>query len=59
MIGAVTGHKTLSEVQRYTEAHDRDQLAERGIALLSGTEPEEKLASHPVKLAKKSHKDMK
>lgn len=59
MIGAVTGHKTLSEVQRYTEAHDRDQLAERGIALLSGTEPEEKLASLPAKFAKKSRKDMK
>lgn len=59
MVGAVTGHKTLSEVQRYTDAHDRGHLAERGFELLSGTKPEEKLANHTRKFAKKSRNDMK
>jgi len=59
VIAAVTGHKTLSEVQRYTEAADRGRMASDGIALISGTKPEENLANLPVKFAKKSSKDMK
>jgi len=59
VIAAVTGHKTLSEVQRYTEAADRGRMASDGIALISGTKPEENLANLPVKFARKSSKDMK
>jgi len=29
---AISGHKTLSEVQRYTEAADRKRLADSGMA---------------------------
>jgi hypothetical protein len=29
---AISGHKTLTEVQRYTSAADKKQLAERGMA---------------------------
>ncbi|MFN4101618.1 MAG: tyrosine-type recombinase/integrase, partial [Pararhodobacter sp.] len=59
VIGAVTGHKTLSEVQRYTEAADRDRLGTAGIGLISGTNPEGKLANLNPKFAKKSHKELK
>ena len=34
-IMAVTGHRTLSEVQRYVDAADQHQLAEQGMAKLS------------------------
>ena len=33
-IGAITGHKTLSEVQRYIDAADRESMAADGMALL-------------------------
>lgn len=59
MIGAVTGHKTLSEVQRYTEESDRSRLAAGGINLIAGTKPEQKLANEPVNFAKKSDKVLK
>lgn len=36
-IMAITGHKTLKEVTRYTEAANRDRLAEQAIDALSGT----------------------
>lgn len=45
MIMAVTGHKTLSEVQRYTEAANRGHLASDGMALISGTEQAQTLAN--------------
>lgn len=59
VVGAVTGHKTLSEVQRYTEAADRDRMATDGIGLISGTNPEENLANLSPKFAKKSRKRLK
>ena len=34
-IMSITGHKTLSEVQRYTAAAEREHLAEQAIAELS------------------------
>lgn len=45
MIMAVTGHKTLSEVQRYTEAADRGHLGTAGMALISRTEQGQTLAN--------------
>lgn len=59
MVGAVTGHKTLSEVQRYTESHDRGRLAEKGFDLLSGTKVEEKMANGSAKFAKSTNKGLK
>ena len=59
MIAAVTGHKTLSEVQRYTEKADRSKLATGGIALITGTKPAQKLANLNPRFAKKSDKGLK
>ena len=35
-IAAVTGHKTLSEVQRYTRAADQEDLARQAVARIGG-----------------------
>jgi hypothetical protein len=35
---AISGHKTLSEVQRYTDAADRKRLAETGMAKRHGAQ---------------------
>lgn len=59
VIGAVTGHKTLSEVQRYTEAADRDRLGAAGICLISGTNEEQTLANLDPGFVKKSRKELK
>ena len=59
MIGAVTGHKTLSEVQRYTEAASRDRLGTAGIGLISGTKDEQTLANPDGKFVKKNGKALK
>jgi Site-specific recombinase XerD len=59
VIGAVTGHKTLSEVQRYTEAADRDRLGTAGIGLISGTKQEKNLANLGHKFANKSPNELK
>ena len=59
MIAAVTGHKTLSEVQRYTETADRARLATGGIALISGTKPDQNLANINPMFAKESDKGLK
>jgi len=58
-IKAITGHKTLSEVERYTDAADRGRLAETGISLISGTKEEENLANHPRRFAKNPPKGLK
>lgn len=58
-IAAITGHKTLSEVQRYTEAADRAKLATGGIAMISGTKPAQNLANRNPRFAKKSRKELK
>ncbi len=57
-IGSITGHKTLSEVQRYTEATDRERLASRGMDLISGTKPEENLTNPIRKFVKKSRNEL-
>lgn len=58
-IMAITGHKTLSEVQRYTEAADRAKLATGGIALISGTKTGQNVANLNPRFAKKSDKALK
>lgn len=37
-IGAITGHRTLKEIERYTAEADRDGLAEGAVAALRGKE---------------------
>lgn len=58
-IASITGHKTLSEVQRYTEAADRAKLATGGIALISGTKKGQNVANLKPRFAKKTVKVLK
>lgn len=44
-IMAVTGHKTLKEVERYTQAAARKGLAASAMARIGGTKPEQKLSN--------------
>jgi integrase len=54
-IMAITGHRSVSEVSRYTKAAEQAKLAERAMAKLSGrkrTNSDEKLSSMPTLLDK-------
>jgi len=57
-IMAITGHRSVSEVSRYTKAAEQSRLAERAIAKLTSaapatrTEQDEKLSSAPDPLDK-------
>ena len=51
-IAAVTGHKTLREVSRYTSAADQKQLAVDAFARLGGTEKEHSLSNPENRLDK-------
>ncbi|MDH3668825.1 MAG: tyrosine-type recombinase/integrase [Paracoccaceae bacterium] len=56
-IQAVTGHATLSEVERYTRAAQRSGLADAGFEKLdSWSKREQTLANHPKRFAKKGDK---
>lgn len=44
-IMAISGHKTLAEVTRYTVAASRKQLAERAVASLDGTKTRTKVSN--------------
>jgi integrase len=53
-IGAVTGHKTLSEVQRYTEAAGREGMADSAMEkLVSRPNGERNVVNLPERFAKK------
>jgi integrase len=52
IIKSVTGHTTDKEVARYTQSADRAALADRGIAAITSTEPEQNLATEPKPVAK-------
>jgi integrase len=58
-IAAVTGHKTLSEVQRYTEAADRGRLAATGLAMIARTNGDETLANGSENSPKPEAKGLK
>ncbi|MGH8135778.1 MAG: integrase [Steroidobacteraceae bacterium] len=59
-IMAVTGHKTLAEVQRYTETAMREGLADSAHAkLLSRPNREQTVVNLPQRFANKSTKAMK
>ncbi|MGR3782723.1 MAG: site-specific integrase [Albimonas sp.] len=59
-IQAVTGHQTLSEVERYTREAGRSGLADDAFALMEARpKREQKLANHPARFAKKTGKPLK
>jgi len=59
-IAAVTGHKTLAEVQRYTETADRQLLADQGFELLlARPNGEQTVVNFPDRFTKKSGKQLK
>ena len=51
-IAAVTGHRTLKEVSRYTRAADQRTMAEAALAKIGGTERERKLSNLEDRLDK-------
>jgi len=54
-IAAVTGHKTLAEVQRYTEQADRSGMADIALEKMQKRSNEQQnLANHPKRFAKKT-----
>lgn len=55
-IASITGHKTLKEVQRYTEAVQREKLATAAIGKVSGQEWNTGLANPTRKPSKKADK---
>lgn len=56
-IAAVTGHKTLAEVERYTRAADRAHLADAGFEKLAArSNREQTLTNHPARFAKSEKK---
>ncbi len=59
-ISAITGHKTLSEVQRYIAAANRDGMAGDGMALLlARPNGEQTVVNFPDMFAKNSHNKLK
>ena len=55
-IKAVTGHRSLSEVERYTRAADQIRLARQALSIQLGSEREQKLSNLPARLDKKRSK---
>lgn len=56
-IGAVTGHKTLALVQRYTEAAGREGMVDSAIEkLIARSNGERNLANRPKRLIKSDTK---
>jgi integrase len=56
VIAAVTGHASLSEVQRYTDAAEQRMLAEQGVAAITRT-PSGKLSERDWQPAQKTNKN--
>jgi integrase len=56
---AISGHKTLSEVQRYTDDADRKRLAESGMAKRQGQTMNTRVSNLGAKAVKPSAKSLK
>lgn len=56
---AVTGHKTLAEVQRYTESVLREGLADQAFALISRPNREQTVVNLAQWFVKNSNNHMK
>ena len=48
-IAAITGHKTLSMVSKYTGQAVQNKLAESAVAKLAGTKPRTKMTNRRIK----------
>ena len=59
MIAAISGHRTLKEVARYTTAADQERLADAAVRALSGPEREQEVANREDGLAKNARKPLK
>jgi len=57
-IMAITGHKSLSEVARYTTAASQEHLADRAMDRITGAEPERRLANSGTPLANSGAKSL-
>jgi integrase len=55
-IKAMTGHKSLSEVARYTRAADQARLARQAMSIQVGAEREQELSNLPTRLDKNGRK---
>jgi hypothetical protein len=58
-IAAVTGHRTLAEVQRYADKANRATMGTAAIALLDGTPREQKVSNHLRRFDNSADKAMK
>jgi integrase len=58
-IKAITGHKSLSEVQRYTKAADQKRLARSVADIVAGTKKERKTGKLPTRFANAPSKPLK
>jgi integrase/recombinase XerD len=56
---AISGHKTLTEVQRYTDDADRKRLAESGMAKRQGQSMNKRVANRPAQTGKPAAKSLK
>jgi pilus assembly protein TadC len=52
----MTGHKSLSEVARYTRAADQARLARQAMSIQMGAEREQELSNLPTRLDKTTSK---
>jgi hypothetical protein len=55
VIAAISGHASLSEVARYTDAAEQRKLAEQGMAAITRT-PSGKLGGRKWQTAQKANK---
>jgi integrase len=55
-IKAITGHRSISEVVRYTRAADQQRLARQALDIQLRSEPEQKLSNQPTRLDKTGNK---
>jgi hypothetical protein len=53
---AITGHRSLSEVSRYTKAADQARLSEQAMSKMMRAEHEQQLPNPPTRLNKTSAK---
>ena len=56
---AVSGHKTLTEVQRYTSAADKKRLADSALAKLRGQSENAEVTNAEAKSYKHEAKSLK
>ena len=56
VIAAISGHKSLKEVSRYTAAADQGKMARQGIEAVSGGTKSQQSSGNPVETLPTSNK---